>query len=428
VELRTATNLSDIRPDKEMDTDDPGDKTQNRFRFQAAYAAQLATLLLKQDAPLDSIYCEQFEDILVKRKDGKYIGVQVKTREKSLGPFRFGDDEIMHTLKRFIKLEMRFPKLFMQYIISANCGFFAAQNSNSISTCLNVLKKHKGSKACFSELDFSAKVKKLSRLTNCSEKIVLSTLNKVDLVIWADLDNYETILANDIGVITGTQYQPAETLNKMAKNLIAITYRAATSSIPNTLTFPSYYALLENPQQALKNNILEGKKITKSVVEICFSECQNSTITLQSVKPRKIPISPVGTEIMGLKLISGGIDFSNIDLMKTLNWSSQNLFIQWLFRRGRTEAERHADHLSIIVKSDCLEVQSVVKRMDQLYGEDMLQGVRKKLDETYERIKNQYNEINRLHLLGIAGILTEDCDVWWSERFPISKEAPNAST
>ena len=136
--------MSVKRPEKELDTEDPGGKTQNRFRFQAAYAAHLAALLLKPETTIEEIYCEQFEDILAKLKNKLYIGIQVKTREKSLGPFKFGDDEIMHSLKRFLKLELKFPHLFTHFIISSNCGFFAASNSNSLSMCLSILKKHNG--------------------------------------------------------------------------------------------------------------------------------------------------------------------------------------------------------------------------------------------------------------------------------------------
>jgi hypothetical protein len=415
------THVIDKLPDNTLDMEDPGDRTQNRFRFQAAYAADLAVHLLDVKSDIDEIYCEQYEDVLAKLRTGHYAGVQVKTREKSLGPFKFGDDEILQSLKRFIKHELRFPSLFFRYVICSNCGFLQETSGNSLSKCVDLVKKYHGSKKCLSELNFSDKIEKLSRLANCSEKVVFSVLNKVYLTTWADLDNYETILAGDIAVVTGIQHESVQMLNQMAKDLIALTLRAAAASRPNTLTTPSYYVLLDDPQQATLNAVLQDKRITKSVVQDCLNQCQQSKIFLQSIKPRPIPLSPMGTEIMEVKLTAGGIDASNIELMKDLNWSSQRLFIQWLFRRGREEAERHADHLSILVRSDCQEVHDSVYRNDAQYGQQMLQGVRRKLDETYETLKSQYSEINRLHLVGIAGILTEECDVWWSERFPIQK-------
>jgi hypothetical protein len=52
----------------------------------------------------------------------------------------------------------------------------------------------------------------------------------------------------------------------------------------------------------------------------------------------------------------------------------------------------------------------------------MLREVTKQLtaiaEKTPTRVGNQPKEV----LLGTAGILTDDCDVWWSERFEVEKE------
>ena len=53
------------------------------------------------------------------------------------------------------------------------------------------------------------------------------------------------------------------------------------------------------------------------------------------------------------------------------------------------------------------------------YGPTMYQKLRQRLSE---RVKLQAHSLfgaTEEHLVGAAGILTEDCSVWWSEKFEL---------
>ncbi len=417
--------MSGNLPNTKVDTKDPGDIVQNRFRFQAAFAGYTSLRLLGNNSEYECVYCEQLEDVLVKLKNGLFTGIQVKTKDKSQGPFRFNDDEIMQSIKRFVKHELEFPDSFSNYIISTNAGFTSGTNDDNLKLILETVKKHKASTKCLKELDFSQKLEKLSKLANCKKSLSLSVLNKLGVIDWADLDNYKTILAHDIGVITGNAHQPSFILEAIAEELITLTSKAACRS--TDLTEPSYYKLLRAPEAAISDSVLANKRISLDMVDACLNKHLHSVITLQSIGPSPILLKPKGTKIMEIKMKEGCVSAENIELMKDNNYSARRLFIGWLYKWGKTEAERQADHLSLLVRNDCQEAKDSAeneasKRGAAAYGAEMLQDIRERLRKSHSTLLSGYEDLQYPHLLGIAGVLTEECKLWWSKQFPIEKQ------
>ena len=62
--------------------------------------------LLDDEAETEEVYCEHHEDVLVKKRGGRFHGVQIKTRFDEAGPHKSTDEEIAGSIKRFIELEM----------------------------------------------------------------------------------------------------------------------------------------------------------------------------------------------------------------------------------------------------------------------------------------------------------------------------------
>lgn len=411
--------MSERLPDRSLNAQDKGDDTQRRYRFQAAYAASLSLLLYDPNSEYEEIFCEHYEDILVKLKNAQFIGVQVKTREIVYGPFRFNDNEIMKSLARFVELEMNFPNVFKNYVICTNCGFLNRKDASSLSRCLEIVKKYKGSKECLEEIDFSQRLKELSKLSRSPEDSILAVLNKVDTVNWADLTNYEKILVHDIATYTENRHQPYDVLQRIAEELIGIAFRAAALS--HTLSQPSYYELLKDPQKAIFSSVLQNKRITSLIVQNSINQCLKSTVTLQGVAPIQISALPKGMNVMELKMAKGAISYSNVALMKDLNASAQKLLIEWLHIHGKIKADQRAEHLRLLVQNECQEAHDLADNSSKPYGNEMLQAVRDRLRKKYEKTKLPYPECCYEHLVGIAGILTEDCKVWWSEEFEIPR-------
>jgi hypothetical protein len=75
------------------------------------------------------------------------------------------------------------------------------------------------------------------------------------------------------------------------------------------------------------------------------------------------------------------------------------------------------------VRNECQEVYDLTRTNSRLFGNDMLMEVRKRLRDRHLRdIHGHYGNCLYEHLLGISGILTEECKLWWSEEFKIPEE------
>ena len=134
-----------------------------------------------------------------------------------------------------------------------------------------------------------------------------------------------------------------------------------------------------------------------------------------------MPLSdlPTGMRVMELKLTAAGMSVGEVHHLKDLKYSAEYLLQEWLHKFGPVEAEKRYQHLRVLVREDCLTSSSAAKALGALYGEEMLTRLRQHLRARAKEHGDQVLGVSAEHLLGVAGILTEDCKVWWSEEFPI---------
>ncbi|KGF73984.1 hypothetical protein DO97_00105 [Neosynechococcus sphagnicola sy1] len=86
------------------------------------------------------------------------------------------------------------------------------------------------------------------------------------------------------------------------------------------------------------------------------------------------------------------------------------------------KADSQYQHLRNIIWTECQEAHDDVYTESMPFGSDMLKELRKRLRDRYNRDRQQFFECTYEHLCGIAGILTEECLVWWSPEFEILTE------
>ena len=92
-------------PDEELSRDDPGDDTARRYRFQWTWAAITCCAMLDDTDDIVEIFCEHHEDVLLKHRDGKFSGHQVKTRESDQPVWKASDVQVKQSLVRFVELD-----------------------------------------------------------------------------------------------------------------------------------------------------------------------------------------------------------------------------------------------------------------------------------------------------------------------------------
>ncbi|MEQ9626540.1 dsDNA nuclease domain-containing protein [Coleofasciculus chthonoplastes] len=269
-----------VTPENVLSNDDPGDDTQRRFRYQATYAAIISLSLLQEESEFECIFCEHHEDVLVKRKDGTFVGIQIKTRRVSNGPYKAIDEPIVKSLRRFVKLEHQFPEYFSQYAIAVNNGFWhEKKNSSNLSYLLQLAKDaNKESIAPQEDLVNFAKNKLSSSKDEDKEirdlilnddstirDLALKVLSKVELK--ADLpglDDIERHLINDIAKLPDINQRGYDELKDLANDLIHEMLRAA--SLANDSSQPLYFDLLTDSEEKKTAASIQGKCITKEKI------------------------------------------------------------------------------------------------------------------------------------------------------------------
>jgi hypothetical protein len=118
-------------PDKVLNPSDPGDDTQQRYRYQAVRASCYILALFDDEEGIEEVFCEHHEDVLVKYRTGLFLGVQIKTKADGSMPLKAGDEEVVKSLQRFIAAEKDYPGHFDGYLLAANCGFWKEAKNGS---------------------------------------------------------------------------------------------------------------------------------------------------------------------------------------------------------------------------------------------------------------------------------------------------------
>ena len=413
-------------PENLLDRDDPGDDTQRRFRYQATYAALKALAMLEEEPEIAYIFCEHWEDILVKRSDGQFVGIQIKTRATGKDPFKTNDEDIVNSLKRFIRLEKTFPGDFARYVIAANCGFWQVRkNSSNLRYLLEIASTSSLEKAldnsCLLQL-----VRKLAKLTKEEASCVVRTLQKIVCEDSPGLDDVESRLYRALARCSQVKHLESHQVLRVADTLTNLMSKAA--ALPRSSQREEYLVLLKNPEQEQANLTIQAKKISVEQVlevvnlDVAVASSSQSTVLLTTYNHPSLSDLPEGMRRMELKMTVGGISVGNIDLAKTHKFSTEYLLNQWLFKHGFQKAESRYQHLRNIIWTECREAHDSVYTESFPFGTDMLKELRARLRDRYNRDKQHFFECTYEHLCGFVGILTEECLVWWSPEFEIPEE------
>jgi hypothetical protein len=403
-------------PDKELSNHDIGDDINLRFRYQAAYAAKVALGILIEETQIEEVFCEHHEDILAKRKDQKFLGIQVKTRKEGLGELKANDEVVLGAIEKFICLDKQYTDKFVRFIIATNQTFWSGANNNNNLRYVLSLKTQAGDSAYHKYAQ-----KLLKSLQNSTFHIsdVLCTLDK--LVLEDDLpklNNYTDPLVKLLGEFEEYSQLSYPRLTSLCNHLINCMSEAGSKNIDDPLR--QYFAYLDNPEESLTQAVIENKRITKErLKEILVVDWENpaylTTWTNDSVK-----YLAEGYKILEAKMAAGKISFQDVNLAKDHKASTEYLLLSWLNKYPLDEADKRYKHLKTIARTICQEVYLEKKRDGDCFGEEMLLEIRKRIREEYEKEKGALFGIRYEHLSGFVGMLTEECKVWWSPEFDLS--------
>lgn len=408
---------------------DHGDDMQRRLRYQATYTATIALGMLLEPAEIVEVYCEHHEDLLIRKTDGTFCGCQVKTRQAKSGPFKADDGQIKQALSRFVALEIQFNGKFSRFVIATNVAFWQQEeNSKNLPFLIKVARLViTGAKPKLSN-EIRKFIKSVSDEQKCKRDLVWSVLARTALdPELPQFDDVEKQLAVKIAEVLDEPHRRLDELARAAKALVQKVMDA--SSLNPTTPLTRYFVFLENPTGSEEVAIIAGKKISKDQLLKAIRTSFESETLLTSCNRIAVTDLPQGVNLLEKKMGTGGVNVSEIALLKDFKFSTDRLLQEWMWKYGAEEASRRYDHIHLIVKDDCFEASARTQTKSSTYGPAMLARLRENLKATISTpsLKLSHMGVTYHHLLGVAGILTEDCTVWWSDQFNPNQGAGDAT-
>ena len=311
----------DLNPANTLSVNDPGDDTQRRYRYQAAYTAVVSLELLNDNgtAEIKEIFCEHHEDTLLHRLDGTFVGIQVKTRASGRDLFKASDDQIINAIKRFTELSINHPGYFSRFVIATNYAFWSSnETSDNLPYILNLAKSAMLNPVVSMPKKLENYIRLIASRINSNGSI---NLNALILQVLATIelqddlpkfDDIEARLAKNIRSCYDVGDACFDDLLRGAKALINHAFDAA--SLQHTSPRQLYFSACRNPDQLKKDNIIDGKRITKSAVQKILAGAISTSSVLATHKPINIKELPFGiTNKLELKMAKGRISAENID-------------------------------------------------------------------------------------------------------------------
>lgn len=410
-------------PDQILDTEDPGADVALRYKYQHCYAAIHALKTVLPVASVEEVICENHEDFLVRFSDGTLVAVQIKTRERSQPLFKGKDDEVIKALARFARLEMQYPGAFKCYEFLTNHLFWDEnETDNSLLYLLSFLQKRGSVKGLKKDHPLRAWVAKICAESGLEKEQVTAALLKCRCTARNDtVDAGSKDVLEAVAECPGLGSLPFHKVRELSTALIGLAREASTKS--NGTSVLALYTAGSDFAALLAHQQLQAKRITKSQVEQLIAE--HTAITIEALSDDDAPTFddlPKTLSAMYQKLERGQLEADRVHELENLVRSVEALYIRWAVQYGADQANKRINDLKELVQFDCTEAKVAAAKKGHPYGSAMYEELYKILRARCALNAEHVYKCRPEHLMGAAGILTEECTVWWSEQFEVATE------
>lgn len=405
--------LSDV-----VNRSDPGDSVLQRFDYQAAYTAQLAAGLLFDDVPFFEIFCEHHEDVLILLKDGSYHAVQIKTKEPNLDPFKATDDTVLKVIRKFAHLEQEYGSQVSRYILVANVGFWDVSKQdpkNLHYICwhaqnLQTPRKNKSNAALFDFVE--------AAVDRPQKPFALNVLRKLELeTATSRFEDLQAVLVGIISQIPAFRTKTYIELAEFAKQLTAEIKHASQRELKGGIS--EFFVYQADPQKMRNDALIEGKRISETRVSELVGKYTAEKPLLRAGNAPDVDKLPRGISRTVLKMAAGKLSVENIDLVKDCKFSAELELDRWIQKYGAEKAKERYQHLLTTTRFACQDAHDRSYLKNDPFGTNMLIEVRGLLSKLSDERAGDVFGFGPELLLGVAGILTESCKLWWSDKFEL---------
>lgn len=456
-------------PDQALNPADPGDATRRRNRYQDVRAACYILALFDDEEGIVEIICEQQEDVLVKRASGQFRGVQIKTREDGAVPFKAIDEEVVKSLQRFIEEERAFPGQFEQFVLGCNCGFW--QEEKNGSNLPHLLDSSKGKTRADAPKHVLSYLKRLcpapkavkptkakgqkrgpaaTPSTNGTpggsapppvpsgplapaqethDQMLDRALAVLQKVVAFSKPPLAEMTAPVISLLAGLEcvgrHHTYDELEAIAEALLAEIARA--SAMTHASFKRHYFELCRDAEKAKADSLLLAKRFDRARVEQLIRGAIRAKTPVADGSTFSADKLPAGIRTQQSKMTAGGIVIDDIEESVQQRQAAEYVLSAWINKFGVRNANARYQDLRSAVLTEANEAkkQAAQAQPGGRYGTAMLALVKDRVRQLHRESGEALHGVRYDQLLGIAGIMTEECPLWWSERFDLAPEVPS---
>lgn len=373
------------------------------------------------DLPYESLWCEHHEDFLANRKDGRFDAFQVKTRRPQKGDWRVGDSDFHTALKGFIRLDDTFGDAIASFRFYSNLSPYAPTQPNPSKISLLHLKEAIGNASSIDGVDkvLVEALETLAEKTGKDTKALFNCFKKLGFQKGPSLDDFEAVIAhthlpsmNEVASATPAQ------LNSLAETALQRVCKASC----RTTNDPSkhYYCLREADQKA---PLLAEKEITVEDFRFSLLDKLGPPFRWAQLETN-IDIKHNGIKHTHLdkKLLQGGLR-RELSTFQRRTLSAHGHLLKLQHSSSAEEFCATLNQLENVVQAECDDARLFTEQKNSQYGKDMLHLLQKRLRELAENKPESVCNQDYNVLVGMAGLLTADCRVWWSDEFDLECES-----
>ena len=408
-----------LSPDQTIAPNDPGDETARRYRFQWTWAAIVCCMMFDDTQDVTEVFCEQHEDVVLKHKDGRFTGHQVKTRESHQPIWKASDDQVRSACARFVELEAEYPVHFRAFRFVTSHPLHVANNAQALGYILVQIA------AAPTIADLPSTVatwlRRVAGEANRSETVAFQALKKTTAS--DDLPKLRDSFARLVETVTGS-WPGAEDCSHDAVRRASsalIDECAKASSLDHQQTLPAYIPAVNDPAETDLLARIDGKRMTVDRVRAILSAGLNATATLTGDPRARVDPGHGSTDLMLKKLDAGGFSAVSCNSAEDLRDKADYLGIAWTKQHGRIKGLERYDHVRSVALSDAARAYEATKTEDQPFGPAMREDLRRRFRERRAR-NEQLFDCSDEHLEGVAYTLTAQCKIQWSINRPWEDE------
>ncbi|ACB77747.1 DUF4297 domain-containing protein [Opitutus terrae] len=410
-----AHDISEPTPIAALNDSDPGDETAKKYRYQYAYGVILWAACHRREKDYVALWCEQHEDFLGQVTEKLFDAYQIKTLKS--GVWQWNHDELVKTVKRFVALDTEFPGQIREFFFVSNapCSDSEATDRIHLSPLpvLRVLTNQpygpypECCERCLTDLATRA---------GCERGAVAAVLCRMMLSVGPPEPSFEAeIQQNHLPHVEGCRDLAPRQLADLLGALITRISRASSKASQDPAR---HYAIVNSRFQAEPQ--LLDKRVDVAGLRGYVDELQLPRFEYLS-RFNTLKLQPTRQEVSILKQKMSGAGLADyFEGLQRQTISTERRLIE-IQARDPEQGAKIVAQLESTVLRVCNDAHLKHTNDQQEFGIPMLRDVTTELKAIAETKSDDVYREPYDALVGMAGLLAEDCKVWWSKKFELER-------